>query len=161
MTDHRIPDATADDQILVDFILLKFDELVSLVDDMNDESANTVLAVKGSNSVAQLVIHCCGLLRRWSSTVNLGIEVPRDREAEFTAQMPVEELLHMAAQTRENFLADVAVTDHAAAPAALPEGRHHFWTASCRGVLMHIFEEISQHLGHAEITRDLVIQRQA
>ncbi|GFZ95487.1 hypothetical protein GCM10011359_26250 [Nesterenkonia alkaliphila] len=145
---------TADDQILVEFILQKFDELLGVLRQLDDEQANATLPADGSNSVVQLVTHCCGMMRRWSSTVNLGMEVPRDRRAEFQAVMPAAEALELAARTRELFLKDVTQTDFDAAPVHVPPGRDHFWTASCRGVLFHVLEEIAQHLGQAEITRD-------
>lgn len=143
-----------DGQLLVDFILLKFDELVALLATMDDESANAELPAPGSNSVVQLVTHCCGMLRRWSSSVHLGVEVPRDRDAEFTARMPVPQARSMAAETRAAFLEDIAATDFDAAPAYVPPGREHFWTIATRGVLLHVLEELSQHLGQAEVTRD-------
>jgi hypothetical protein len=33
--------------------------------------------------------------------------------------------------------------------------------ASARGVLLHVLEELAQHHGHLEITRDLVTARHA
>ncbi|WP_084499813.1 DUF664 domain-containing protein [Brevibacterium album] len=146
----------AADTHLVRLILEKFDALAALTAQLDDGTANTVLAVPGSNSVVQLLVHCCGLLRRWSSTVNLGVTIPRDRDAEFEAEMPVAAALALAAQTRAAFLADIAVTDLAAAPRLPPPDHDDFWTATCEGVLLHVLEELSQHLGHAEITRDLV-----
>ncbi|GAA1820723.1 mycothiol transferase [Nesterenkonia flava] len=148
--------AFRDDQVLVEFILHKFDQLTSIVQELDDAAANTELHVPGSNSPVQLLIHCCGAMRRWSSTVNLGVTVPRDRESEFHVRMPVHQALEIAEQTRALFLADTAVTSFDAAPVALPEDRADFWTGSCRGVLLHVLEEVSQHLGHAEITRDLL-----
>ncbi|GAB3187653.1 mycothiol transferase [Nesterenkonia suensis] len=147
--------------VLVTFILEKFDGLVDLVGSLDDATANSDLtgrvpAGTGTNSPVQLLVHVCGMLRRWSSTVNLGVTVPRDREAEFTARMPVAEVLESAARTRRGFLDDVAATVPYASPAAVPPGRGHFWTGSCHGVLLHVLEEISQHLGHAEITRDVL-----
>lgn len=142
---------------LVRLVLKKFDELVDLVSRLDDGPANAVLPVAGSNSPVQLLTHCCGLMRRWSSSVNLGALVPRDREAEFTVTMPVAQVLDLAARTRTAFLDDVRRTDLSAAPAAPPPGRDEFWTASCEGVLLHVLEEICQHLGHAEITRDVVL----
>lgn len=147
---------TAAESILVRLILSKFDELVDLVTRLDDDSANTVLPVEGSNSVVQLVVHCCGMMRRWSSTVNLGVEVPRDREAEFEVEMPVAQALELAAKARAQFLADVERTELSAAPVAVPSGREDFWTTSCEAVFLHVLEETCQHLGHAEVTYDLV-----
>jgi hypothetical protein len=148
---------TAAETHLVRLILEKFDALVELTAQLDDTAANAVLPVAGSNSAVQLLVHCCGLLRRWSSTVNLGVEVPRDRSAEFEAVMPVAEALALAARTRPAFLADVAATDLTAPPRVSPPDHDDYWTSSCEGVLLHVLEELSQHLGHAEVTRDLVL----
>ncbi|RJN32153.1 mycothiol transferase [Nesterenkonia natronophila] len=147
--------------VLVEFILHKFDELVDLAAQLDDDAANTTTSTRGSNSVVQLVTHCCGMLRRWSSTVNLGVEVPRDREAEFEVVMPVAEVLTLAAEARAAFLTDIERTDLDAAPVFLPPGWNDFWTASCAGVLLHVLEELCQHLGQAEITRDVVLSDEA
>lgn len=143
--------------VLVRLIATKFDELMDLVSQLDDDSANTVLPVEGSNSVVQLLSHCCGMMRHWSSSVNLGIEVPRDRDAEFEAVMPVAEALELAAEARSAFLDDVERTDLSGVPKVIPPGRQVFWTVTAKTVLLHVLEEICQHLGHAEVTRDVVL----
>lgn len=142
---------------VVQMTLMKLDELVDLASRLDDESANATLPVEGSNSVVQILTHCCGVMRRWSSTVNLGVEIPRDRDAEFSANMPVAEVLELARVARAGYLADVEQSDLNAPPAN--PGRHSnaFWLATQGGVLVHVLEEICQHLGHAEITRDVVM----
>lgn len=137
------------------FILQKFDELVTLTELLDDQTVNHVPPAPGSNSVAQILTHCCGMMRHWSSTVALGDPVARDRAAEFEVHAGVDKLLELAEATRSDFIADVAMMDPGAAPVALPADEERFWTASNAGVLLHIFEELCQHLGHAEITRDL------
>lgn len=149
-------DSSPSDEVLGTLILQKLDELIDLLAAMDDEQANRTLPVTGSNSAVQLLLHCCGMMRRWSSTVNLGREVPRDRDGEFQARMPVEQAVEVAREARREFTADLAATDLHAAPAFIPAGRDHYWTVTCQGVLMHVLDEMCQHLGHAEITRDLV-----
>ena len=41
--------------------------------------------VPGANTASGLIAHAAGVISRWGSTVNLGIVVPRDRDAEFAA----------------------------------------------------------------------------
>lgn len=152
--------ADASGSALETLILDKFDALVELVAGMDDAAANTVPPLPGGNSVVQLLTHCCGMMRKWSSTVNLGVQVCRDRDGEFTAVSPVGEVLELAAATRAAFIADVAETDPERAPANVFTNQDAFWTATCYSVLLHIFEELCQHLGHAEITRDLVLAQE-
>lgn len=141
---------------LTRLILQKFDELVSLVGACNETEANTELKFSGSNSLVQLLTHCCGMMRRWSSSVNLGYETARNREQEFTTAMDVQEVIGLAIHTRAGFVADVEATQMQAAPLSVPAGREHFWTTTCEGVLLHVLEEISQHLGQAQITHDVL-----
>ncbi len=143
--------------LLLDFSLLKFDEMTRIVAALGDELAARPPALPGANTPYGILNHCLGMMRRWSSTVNRGIEVPRDRDAEFTQTGPVAELLARAAAVREEFMADVLSVDPAAAPVQVPEGREVFWTSTTNGVLLHVFEELCQHLGQLEITRDLLI----
>ncbi|MGJ7442961.1 Rid family hydrolase [Aquipuribacter sp. MA13-6] len=149
-TDADDPDRDA----LLTFCLQQLDALTALVGALDDETANRRPDRPGANSLVAVLVHCCGMARRWSSTVNRGVPVPRDRDAEFTARMPVADALGLAATTREAFIDDVRATRLDAAPVAVPTGREDFWTRTCRGVLLHVLEELSQHLGQAEITRD-------
>lgn len=68
--------------------------------------------------------------------------------------MLVADALVLSATTREAFIDDVRVTRLDAAPVAVPRDRVDFWTGTCRRVLLHVLEELSQHLGQAEVTRD-------
>lgn len=154
--DERDSDLERD--TLLALCLEKFDALTTIVEELGDTLANTRPAFDGANSPVAILMHCCGMMRRWSSSVNLGIEVPRDRDAEFQASMPVGEAVKLSATTRKLFVADVEATDLAAAPAAVPSERGTYWTHSCHGVLLHVFEELCQHLGQAQITRDLLRQ---
>lgn len=123
---------------------------------MDDATANRTLGVQDSNSPYVLLFHSLGAMRRWSSTVNRGIEVPRDRDAEFRASGSVNELLELAAVQRQAFIEDVRATDLYAPPAAAPLRTHPEQTATCLSVLIHVIEELAQHLGHLEITRDML-----
>lgn len=147
---------SASESALTQLILHKFDELVSLIATCDETEANAELKLPNSNSLVQLLTHCCGMMRRWSSSVNLGNEIPRNREEEFTAAMSVEEAIDLASHTRAAFLTDVEATQMQAAPLVVPAGREHFWTVTCEGVLLHVLEEISQHLGQAQITHDIL-----
>lgn len=141
------------------FCLQKLDALTAIIGALNDDAVNWRPDHPGANSLVAILAHCCGTTRRWSSSVNLGVAVLRDRDAEFAARMPVTDALHLAATTRTAFIDDVRVTRLDTAPVAVPQDRVDFWTGTCGGVLLHVLEELSQHLGQAEITRDRCLQR--
>ncbi|MGW9826522.1 DinB family protein [Brevibacterium pityocampae] len=152
---HNADDLPPHVRTLVDFTLVKLDEIIDAVGALDDATANAVPPAPGANSPFVLLTHCLGMMRRWSSTVNLGIRVPRDRDAEFSAIGRVADLLISAAEVRAAFLADLTATDWNSPPVA-PATGYGPWSQSTLGVLLHVFEELCQHLGHLEITLDLL-----
>lgn len=144
------------DRILLEFTLSKFDELFDLIGQADDAMVNRKPDVEGANSLFAIGNHVLGMMRFWSCTTNRGVEVDRDREAEFTATGSVAELLSQATLTRQLFETDVLSVNGHSKPANPPAGKDAEWLVSCHGVLLHVFEEICQHLGHAELTRDLL-----
>lgn len=94
----------------------------------------------------------------WGGHMIAGRPTHRDRDAEFRATGPVADLAQRAAATRERLEQDMADFDALAAPANPPDpGNEEI--PLCRsqgGVLMHIYEELSQHLGHMELTGDII-----
>ena len=75
---------------------------------LGDSRVNAVaLGVPGSNSAFALVAHVVGVMGRWGRTVNRGIVVPRDRDAEFTATGTVEEALALLESGRARLHEDV------------------------------------------------------
>jgi Protein of unknown function (DUF664) len=132
-----------------------FDELIAIVVGLGDDLANQRPPLEGANTAYAILTHCLGVAAHWSSTVNDGVPVPRDRDAEFTAHGPVDELVTRAEAVREAFRVSVRNTDPDAPPAN-PPGRDDFFVRTRGGVLMHVYQELSQHLGHMELTRDIV-----
>lgn len=147
-----------DDTLLGRFCLLKLDEMIDAVAAMDDATANAVPDLPGSNSAYQLLTHCLGMARQWTREDVLGEPTGRDRDAEFEASGPVAELVARARVQREELAADLARIEEGMPVPGRP-GRQEFWGASAHGILLHVFEELCQHLGHLEITRDLTARR--
>ncbi|WP_425307651.1 DUF664 domain-containing protein [Ammonicoccus fulvus] len=137
------------------FCLLKLDEMIVVVGGLDDRTANTVPDFAGANSAYQLLLHTLGMLRQWTQSAILGRAIERDREAEFTAVGEVGELIEYAGTVRAEFVAALGEM-HPDLDVPGREGFDDFWATSTEGILIHVFEEICQHLGHLEITRDLV-----
>jgi len=126
--------------------------------ELGDSRVNAVApGVAGSNSAFALVSHVVGVMGRWGRTVNRGIVVPRDRDAEFTATGTVEEALALLELGRTRLHEDVAACDPGAPSAnpALEGGRPAYATQG--DVLLHVYEELVQHLGQLEVTRDVLL----
>lgn len=116
-----------------------------------------VPSVEGSNSGFALVAHIVGVMGRWGRTVNRGIVVPRDRDAEFTATGTVDEALALLEMGRARLHEDVHWCDPAAAPVNPPTEGNGTAYATQGDVLMHVYEELAQHLGQLEVTRDVLL----
>lgn len=147
---------TMDDTTLGRFVVAKLDEIVDLVAALDDATANAVPDLPGGNSAYQLLAHCLGLTQQWTREHILGEPTGRDRDAEFEASGEVGDLVRSARAYRADLIADLARVDLGIAPPGRPWGSQPFWIGSAEGILLHVFEELCQHLGHLEITRDLV-----
>ncbi len=139
------------------------DAYADIVTALGDDLVNARLGgIPGSNSAFALATHVSGMTTRWVRTVNLGIHVPRDRAAEFTATGTVAEALALLHGTRARLHEDA----RAASPSELPLDPAHDKDGSISyltqgEVLLHVYEELAQHLGQLEVTRDVLLARGA
>jgi hypothetical protein len=134
------------------------DEMLAIAGELGDALVNVTPPLPGANSAFQLVFHCCGMLEWWTREAVLGIDVGRDREAEFTSSGSVAELTARVDVVRRRLRADLAVID-LDGPLRGDPSEHYKGTPigeSARGVLLHVLEELAQHHGHLELTRDLL-----
>jgi hypothetical protein len=136
------------------------DGMVGVVTELGDDLANQRPDVPGVNTPYGLFTHCLGVMAYWGGHVVAGRTVERDRAAEFRAGGSVDDLVARAREARRQLAADVAGVDPSAPPrgdvadpsdAALPLGRTQ------GGALVHIYEELAQHLGQMEATRDVLL----
>ncbi|MGH9056421.1 MAG: DUF664 domain-containing protein [Acidimicrobiales bacterium] len=140
------------------FVDEALDTMVGIVSDLGDERANLRPDMAGANTPYVILTHCLGVMEYWAGHVVAGREITRDRDAEFRASGSVDDLLARARDARDRLGQDVAGCEPQAAPrgqvrpddALLPLGRTQ------GGALMHIYEELSQHLGQMEVTRDVI-----
>lgn len=137
------------------YCLAKLDEMIEAVSGLDDETANAVPDLPGANSAYQILTHCLGMARQWTAEHILGEPTGRDRAAEFGVTGDVAELVARARATREQLAADLARMEPGMPVPGRP-GTDSFWSHDVEGILLHVLEELCQHLGHLEITRDLV-----
>ena len=135
--------------------------MAHIVGDLGDDLANARPGLPGANSPYAILWHCLGVMEFWAGQVVAGRTVDRDRAAEFRASGPVAGLIAAAQEAQRRFRADIVTADPKApprstAPAARP-GKLEY--VSQGHALLHIMEEVCQHLGQMELTRDLLRQR--
>jgi hypothetical protein len=135
--------------------------MADIVGDLGDDLANARPGLPGANSPYAILRHCLGVMEFWGGQVVAGRTVDRDRDAEFRASGPVADLIASAQQAQRRFRADLVTAD----PRARPRGGHpstgpdELELISQGHALLHVMEEVCQHLGQMEITRDLLRQR--
>jgi Protein of unknown function (DUF664) len=134
--------------------------MADIVSDLGDDLANRRPRLPGANSPYVILYHCLGVIEFWGGQVVAGRAVDRDRDAEFRASGPVADLVIAAQQAQRRFRADIVTAD----PGARPRSGHpttaeeELELASQGHALLHVMEEVCQHLGQMEITRDLLRQ---
>ena len=133
--------------------------MVAILRQLGDETANRRPDLEGANSPYAILNHCLGVMEYWGGSMVAGRATERDRDAEFRAEGPVAELILRTADARRQLEADLSVAEPMAVPrnapnpqdADLPLGKTQ------GAVLLHIFEELTQHLGQMQLTRDVLL----
>jgi len=141
------------------FVDRGLDELVRIVEELGDERANRRPQLPGANSAYVILAHCLGVIEYWGGGTVADRTFTRDRAAEFAAQGTVADLVAQAAAARRRLEEDLVGLDSMAEPAnvfANPEHPHAYDRAK-GSVLIHILEELYQHLGQMQLTRDVLI----
>ena len=134
------------------------DQMVVALRRLGDERVNERPDLPGANTPFAIVTHCLGVLEWWGGAVVAGRRVTRDRDAEFVATGRADELVERVDAAGARLAADVAGVEWAAPPEVVtnpdrPDGR------TKGGVLLHLLEELYQHLGQLELTRDVLEAR--
>jgi hypothetical protein len=132
--------------------------MVAVVTDLGDELANRRLDLAGANSPYAILYHCLGVMEYWGGAMVAGRTIERDRDAEFRASGPVNELVRRTRQARRQLDADIADLEPPAPPRGTPEPEDANLPLGRTqgGVLMHVYEELAQHRGQMEVTRDVL-----
>ena len=119
------------------------------------EALNRRPAGDDSNPIAVLAVHALSSTRWWLS-VALGGPVPeRDRQSEFlTTVAGAEELLGVCDPIATECRALLS-TDVAFEPGAIREDPRDGEKVTAAWALIHAVEHLREHVGHAELTRQL------
>ena len=138
-------------------LLAKADELVEI---SGEGALSRPPEVEGANSVFALITHCCGVMEHWGGEVIAGREVNRERASEFTATGTIASLEERVAAQLRRWRADLADFDAQEVPRGPVERYEGEPEVITQGfVVLHVIEELYQHLGHVDLTVDLVLGR--
>ena len=135
--------------------------MARIVTDLGDEMANLRPPFPEANSPYVILAHCLGVMEYWAGATVAGRSIQRDRDAEFRADGPVAPLLKRAEMARQRLAEDVVGLDAWEQPENVyPDPDNPVPYNQTKGaVLLHIIEELFQHLGQMEITRDALRAR--
>ena len=143
------------------FVDRAIDGMLAAIGQLGDERVNLEPALPGANSPYVIVYHSVQVAHWWIGMMGAGRRMERDRDSEFVATGTVADLEAAVADLRRRLAADIAKIEPQAPmrhPELLPDGSPaRRWTQG--EALVHAYEELAQHLGQLEITRDILLAR--
>jgi hypothetical protein len=140
------------------FVDRAIDGMTAIVGALGDQIACARPGLPGANSPYAILHHCLAVLDYWGGHVVAGREVRRDRDAEFSASGPVAALIAAAVAAKRQFAEDLATAQPAAPLRRPPLASTWQGPAETQGhALLHILQELAQHHGQAELTRDMLL----
>ena len=133
-------------------------QMHAVVDRLEDETVNRAPFPR-TNSVAVLVVHCCGVGEFWLGHVGLGRTSARDRDSEFVATATRGELHARLDAAADGIVADARALELGEASPAYAAGRQHLQDGdeTDASLIVHVLEELYQHLGHMQVTADALL----
>jgi hypothetical protein len=145
-------------EAVVSYVDRAIDGMAGIVVGLGDDLANQRPDLPWANSPYAILCHSLGVMEFWGGYVVAGRQVTRDRAAEFTASGPVADLIGTAERAKRQFRADVATAEPSAPPRGSRSGmRPDELELLTQGhALLHVLEEVTQHHGQAELTRDIL-----
>lgn len=146
------------------FVDRALDGMTGIVEELGQELANKKPDISGANSPYAILFHCVGVCNYWIGTLLAGRQVGRDRLAEFHAKGSVHELSLAVQNLKRQIKLDLEGVDGVKPLAVVPNAAYtpmpgyDQWTQGA--VLIHVYEELAQHHGHMELTRDILVASQ-
>ncbi len=144
------------------FVDLALGGMAAIVEELGDDLGNRRPPFRDSNSAYAILTHCLGVVEYWGGATVAERPVQRDRAAEFTASGDVAGLLRRTEFARRRLREDIVGLSAADPPVSVrrdPDDPVPY-TETKGAVLLHILEELFQHLGQMEITRDTLVAGQ-
>jgi uncharacterized damage-inducible protein DinB len=141
------------------FLAHAFDQMLAVAGRVPEPLLNTRPHGDGTNSIASLVVHCCGVVEYWLGHVALGEPTTRDREGEFSATATLADLRELVATTTARAAGYLDRLDTDSARDITRRPPLYGGDTSDAAIVLHVLEECYQHLGHAELAADALTAR--
>lgn len=137
------------------FIASSLDRLVACLDGLSAEDLNWRPPAPGANSLAALAIHTLGNAEENILETLYGQMVGRDREGEFQAQIVSAEVVTARWQALRGRL-EQALANLPAGALDVAYQHPRRGDVTGRAILIVVARHAAEHLGQAELTRDLL-----
>jgi hypothetical protein len=153
-----LPASLTTDEYLY-FLARAFTGMLDVLSELSGEAINTRPPLPGANSPYAIVHHCVEMSDYWIGHVVAGRPTNRDRTAEFSATGSLDDLRRRVADIQRRLLDDLAGADLRGDPKNTPSRDYQGpeQPLTCTGVLLHVLEELAQHHGHVQLSRDLLL----
>ncbi|GAA3352419.1 hypothetical protein GCM10017744_001320 [Streptomyces antimycoticus] len=140
------------------FLRRAFDGMIEALEHLGERRANTAPALPNANAPYAIAHHCVAVADYWIGHLVAGRKVARDRTSEFKATGNVQRLRQEVDALFVRLEADLSEALPSQrlrdTPPAEFQGPDRPLTVP--GVLLHVLEELAQHHGQVQITRDLL-----
>ncbi|TMC68458.1 MAG: DUF664 domain-containing protein [Chloroflexi bacterium] len=133
----------------------EFDRLLETIHGLDDEAVNWKPPAPGTNSLLVLVTHALGSAEDHVVGKAAKKEIVRDRDAEFAAKGSAARLESRAAEVRARIADALAGLDGRLDEEREPPMRTWPAQGTVRDRLVHSIAHTAEHVGHAQLTRDL------
>jgi hypothetical protein len=155
-----VSEPIASAEVLGAYARKALEAMLTTADRVADDELGTRPFGENTNSISALIVHSCAVCEFWLGHVGLGRPSDRDREGEFGAVVDRAELEALVVRTIGEVDADLA--ELATSGGELSELRGFLdGDEGDLSLVIHVLEELFQHLGHIDITADALLARRA
>ena len=147
---------------LAEQLVRQVDLMRNELDGLTDEIVNHVLEIQPTNTLFQLGTHVAGSTRYWTISNTGGRDFHRNRPSEFTAVGSCGDLVADLGLLIDQINDHVPglTAEHLDQPATMPGASFSGWTDPAplpqRHAVLHALEHIGLHLGHMQLTRQVL-----
>jgi hypothetical protein len=139
----------------------ELDRLLETIAGLDDDAVNWKPDAPGTNSILVLVTHALGSAEDHVVGKAAGKAVARNRDAEFTATGAAAQLSSRASEVRHRIAEALAGLEGRLDEERDPPLRQWSGRGTVRDRLVHSIAHTAEHVGHAQLTRDLYRAKKA
>lgn len=139
------------------YLRYPFEQMLGIADLLGEPLLNERPTSSGTNAVGALVLHCCAVTEFWLGHVALGRTSLRDRDGEFARATTPTECRQAVSQALVQAEQDLQLLQAGAGVPHVARARLHGGVGDDDAVVLHVVEELFQHLGQMEVTKDVLL----